>query len=297
MQQPRIVFVSGATGKQGGAVARAVLARGHKVIALTRYPTSDAAKELAASGAEIVTGNFGEPNSLKEALAQSDTVYAMGTPFGKSIEQEVRESIDLIETAHEAGVGHIIYGSAAGADQNSDVPHFDSKYRVERHLAGLRTEYTISAPTGFMDLFADRTNPMIFLEGLRRGELRMGLPGSRPVQYVAATDIGAFVAELVERRESVFGQRFQIAGDELTGKQTAAVLSRASGRAISYVGFEPDALRSHNPNFAKMFEWLNSVGYSVDRNALRQEFPKVRWHSLEEWARLQDWQVLLAPAA
>jgi uncharacterized protein YbjT (DUF2867 family) len=289
MPQSRTVLVTGATGKQGGAVARALLARGHNVVALTRKPESAAAGRLAAAGATVTAGDFRDPASIAVALRTVDAVYAMGTPFEEGADGEVRQGIALVEAARAAGVDHFIYSSVAGANTNAGVPHFDSKFEVEQHLTGAGISFTISAPVAFMDF----RNP-IFLDGLRAGELRMALPAARPLQYVSVRDVGAFVAGLVERREAVFGRRYEIAGDELAGEQAAAVLSRASGRDVRYVDFPPATLRAHSEDIALMFEWLDRVGYAVDRPALRREFPELSWQSLADWADEQNWRGALS---
>jgi uncharacterized protein YbjT (DUF2867 family) len=291
MPQPRKVLVTGATGKQGGVVAKALLARGHRVVALTRSPDNPAAVALGASGATIVRGDFEDAQALKAALRGVDTAFVMGTPFGTSPQDEVRQGLAMIDAAKAADVGHVIYSSVASAHRNTGIPHFDSKFEVERHLRGVATGWTISAPVAFMDFLN-----LLFRDGLRAGELRMAVPPSRPVQYIAVEDIGTFVATLVERREQVFGRRIEIAGDEETGERVADALSRASGRDIRYVSFPPDALRTYSDDLARMFEWFDAVGYSVDRAALRREFPELSWHSVADWARKQDWAAALRAA-
>jgi uncharacterized protein YbjT (DUF2867 family) len=290
MTLQRTVLVTGSTGTQGGAVARALLAGGHKVVAFTRNPGSPPAAALAAAGARLAQGDFRWPETLARALGGVDTLYLMGTPYGTSPEDEAGEGIAAIDAARQVGVGHLIYSSVAGADTSTGIPHFESKYRVEQHLAASGISATVSAPVAFMDFI----NP-IFIDGLRQGEFRMPLPASRPLQYVTPRDIGRFVAALAGRREQVFGRRIEIAGDERTGPETAAVLSRASGREIRYAPFPPSALKAANPDLAAMFEWLDHAGYAVDRAALAAEFPDVGWHTLEDWAGEQDWRAALGP--
>jgi uncharacterized protein YbjT (DUF2867 family) len=133
---------------------------------------------------------------------------------------------------------------------------------------------------------------------LRVGELRMPLPADRTVQYVDVSDIGTVVAELVSRREAAFMQRIELAGDERTGAEVAAVLSRAAGRDIRYVPLPLDAVRAFlSEDIALMLDWLNRVGYDVDLAALRADFPDIRWQSLEDWAATQDWHGALTEAA
>ena len=99
-------------------------------------------------------------------------------------------------------------------------------------------------------------------------------------------------AAVIERGDTVFGQRFDIAGDELTGDEAATILSKVTGREIHYEGFPPDVLRAQSEDMARMFEWFDSSGYAADIESLRRDFPEVKWHTFEEWVREQDWSVL-----
>ena len=102
----------------------------------------------------------------------------------------------------------------------------------------------------------------------------------------------AFVAAIIERGDPVFGHRFDIAGDELTGEQAAATLSKVTGHEISYEGFPPEVLRNQSEDMARMFGWFDSTGYAADIKNLHRDFPEVTWHTFEQWAREQDWSVL-----
>jgi uncharacterized protein YbjT (DUF2867 family) len=130
------------------------------------------------------------------------------------------------------------------------------------------------------------------IAGLRQGVHAFALPPGRALQLVAAADIGAFVAALAERREQVFGRRFDIAGDELTGEEQAKILSQAIGRPIAYQELPIAAMRAQSEDMALMFEWFDRTGYSADIAALRRDFPEVGWHSFADWARGFDWSVL-----
>ena len=120
----------------------------------------------------------------------------------------------------------------------------------------------------------------------------MALPAKRSLQQIAVADIGVFVAAVVERGDTVFGHRFDLAGDELTGDQAAAILSKVTGREIRYEGFPPSVLRAQSEDMARIFEWFDSTGYAAKINRLRRDFPEVAWQTFEQWARKQDWRVL-----
>src|SRR5436190_822484 len=288
MAKSKLVLVSGATGKQGGAVVKALLTRGHQVRALTRNSASPAANRLREQGVEIAVGDFTDHDSLVRAARGTDAVYAMSTPLEQGAEKETAQGMTVTDAAQAARVAHVIYSSVAGANRATGVPHFDSKYAVEKHLHASGAPYTIVAPVFFME---NVLQPWM-LSGLRQGKLAMAMPAKRTLQQITVADIGAFVAAVIERGDTVFGRRFEIAGDELTGEEAAAILSKVTGREIHYEGFPPDVLRAQSEEMARMFEWFDSTGYAADIQSLRRDFPEVTWHTFEEWARKQDWSVL-----
>ncbi|MGR9225713.1 NmrA/HSCARG family protein [Rhizobium leguminosarum] len=288
MSNTRSVLVTGATGQQGGAVVRALIARGHRVKAISRRPESDGAKRLAAAGVEVVAGNLDDGASVVKAAEGVDTIFLMGNSYEAGADAETRQGIAAADAAKAAGIGHLIYSSVADADKKTGIPHFDSKYLVEKHIAGLGIPYTISAPVAFME----NTVAPWAIDGLRQGVYAAALPPARVLQQVTIDDIGAFVATLAERREQVFGKRFDIAGDELSGAQQAKILSEVLGRPITYRELPIAAIRQQSEDTALMFEWFDRTGYDADIAALRRDFPDVGWHSYADWARGFDWSVL-----
>ncbi|TGP22647.1 MULTISPECIES: NmrA/HSCARG family protein [unclassified Mesorhizobium] len=294
MTSKRTFLVTGATGQQGGAVARALLSRGHSVKALTRRPDSDAARQLASGGATVVAGDLADAASVIDAARGVDTMFLMGNSYEAGLEEETRQGIVAADAAKAAGIGHLIYSSVADADKQTGIPHFESKFLVERHIAGLGIPYTISAPVAFMENAVAPWSAGALSQGIQA----FALPAKRPLQLVAVADIGAFVAALAERRESVFGRRFDFAGDELSGEDQAKILSKAIGRPISYQEIPIAVARQQSADAAAMFEWFDRVGYDVDIATLRKDFPEVRWHSFADWAKAFDWSVLeQAPSA
>ncbi|MGR9393794.1 NmrA/HSCARG family protein [Rhizobium leguminosarum] len=288
MSNTRSVLVTGATGQQGGAVVRALIARGHRVKAISRRPESDGAKRLAAAGVEVVAGNLDDGASVAAAAEGVDAMFLMGNSYEAGTDAETRQGIAAADAAKAAGIGHLIYSSVADAHKKTGIPHFDSKYLVEKHIAGLGIPYTISAPVAFME----NTVAPWAIDGLRQGVYAAALPPARVLQQVTIDDIGAFVATLAERREQVFGKRFDIAGDELSGAQQAKILSEVLGRPITYRELPIAAIRQQSEDTALMFEWFDRTGYDADIAALRRDFPDVGWHSYAEWARGFDWSVL-----
>jgi len=279
------VLITGATGKQGGHLVRELLSRGHSVRALTRKPESPAAAALAERGVTIIKGNFDDEEGLERAARGADTVFAMSTPFEGGDKTETREGINIVRAASGAGVKHLVYSSVAGADRATGIPHFDSKFEVEKEIRRSGVPFTIVAPVFFMDNFlADW-----MAAGIAKGSIAMALPATRRLQQIAVADIAKFAALVIERRESFLGNRIDIASDELTGATAAAAISKASGRHIEYTALPIDAMRKQNEDQARMFEWFDRVGYDADVVGLRSFYPEVEWHRFSTWAREQSW--------
>jgi uncharacterized protein YbjT (DUF2867 family) len=286
------VLVTGATGKQGGHLVTELLARRHSVHALTRNPESPAAAALAARGVTIVKGDFEDQESLERAARGVDTVFAMSTPFGTSEKTETREGINVVRAAAAAGVSHLVYSSVAGADRATGIPHFDSKFEVEKEVRRSGVPFTIVAPVFFMENFvAD-----FMVAGLAQGSISMAVPATRRVQQISVADIAQFAALVIERRDGFLGKRIDIASDELTMVTAAATISEASGRHIEYTALPIDSVRQWNEDLARMYEWFDRVGYDADIVGLRWLYPEVDWHSFNTWAREQDWSAVIVPA-
>lgn len=285
-KQQRTILVTGATGHQGGTLARVLLERGHKVRAFTRFPTSEGARRVEQLGAEIYRGDFEDLPSLRRAMDGVDAVFAMGTPYEGGPRTEVEEVRDIFDAAWDIGVGHIVYSSVASANDDTGIPFFESKNVLERELARRGLPFTVVAPVSFLENLWGQPS-------LRRGVFTWGIPEDVPTQLVALEDLAEVTAEVLERREAFFGERLEVASCEITGREAARVLSRASGVDIRYSTQAPEEVaRDRGEAYARMLRWLAEHGYHVDIPALKQRFPQVRFCTFEEWAREQDWGFL-----
>ncbi|GAA0593890.1 NmrA/HSCARG family protein [Streptomyces crystallinus] len=284
------VAVTGATGTQGGATARALLAAGHPVRALTRRPDSPAADTLRGLGAEIRHADFDDRASLAAALAGADSLFAVTTPFGTDTDTEVRQGTTLVDVAAEAGIGHIVFTSAAHADRDTGVPHYESKRLIEQHLRAAGVPWTVIAPAAFMDNYAGGWT----LDGLREATFAWPMPAHRPLTLIPAADIGAFAALVLQRRDEFAGRRIDIASDERTPAQLAEILAAALDLAVTHHEVPLAYVRKHSTDLAAMFAYFTSVGLDVDVAGLRRDYPEVGWHSFADWAAAQDWPALLS---
>lgn len=280
-----LVFVTGATGSQGGAVARRLLELGYRVRAVTRSPHSAAAGALRRLGADVAAADFDDRGALERAAAGADAAFVMATPFEAGPEAEIRQATNVFEAVRAAGVGHVVYSSVANADQQTGIPHFESKAEVERRLAQLELRYTIVAPAFFMEnVLAPWLLPQV-----EQGVLALPLPPERRLQQIPVASIADFVAQVIGDARRFAGRRIDIASDELTGVDEARLLTTATGRPIQYVEVPLEQVRASSEDTALMFEWLAEVGYSVDIAGLQRDYPDVRWIAFDEWAQGRDW--------
>jgi uncharacterized protein YbjT (DUF2867 family) len=288
MAQQLTVVVTGATGKQGGAVARGLLERGHQVRAVTRDPNSSQAKALASAGATLVAASLEDTGAITRALDGATSLFAMTTPFGGGTAVETRQGIAAADAAKAADV-HLVFTSVNSADRQTGVPHFDSKYEVEKHIAQIGVGATILGPAFFME------NLYFGKEQLAKGIYAVALPPTRKLAQIAVADIGAVAVRVLEDAARFTSKRFDLAGDDLTGNDVVTILSRVTGRPFSYFQVPLDVIRQRMGDDAiKMYEWFDRVGYTADRAALQREFPDVAFQDFESWAKTQDWKALLS---
>ena len=273
-----VILITGATGKQGGAVARHLLAEGARIRAVTRKPESPAARALASQGAEVVAADFEDEAAMTRAMQGVWGMFAVQNTWEAGVEREERQGKLVAELARKVGVQHYVYTSVASAQRNTGIPHFDNKWRVEQTVRGLKfPSHVILRPVFFMENFQQPSF------GLPEGKLTIALPPDRPLQMMTADDVGKYGARAFLRANEMAGQELDIAGDSLTGPQAAAALSDGLGRNISFEQQPLEQVRAFSQEYAIMLEWFDKVGYNADieGNARRFDIKPTR---LREWA-------------
>ena len=266
----RVILVTGATGTQGGAVARELLKRGYVVRAMTRSPDGEEAQALAELGAEPVYGDFDDVASVAAAMEGVDGVFAVTLFWVSGFEGEIEHGKMLIDLADSTGVPQLVLTSVASADEDTGIPHFESKWQVEQHLHQSALHWTVIRPVEFMD------NWRWSVEEFRDGVMVDPRESGSSHQWIAASDIGFFVAEAFDHPDEWKGVTLEIAGDELTVGELQALLSEAFGRQVVHVQpdwetFEAEA----GEEIALMYRWFVDPGYSVDVEGLRERYPNL----------------------
>lgn len=250
-----LITVFGATGAQGGGLARALLRaadRPFRVRAVTRRPGRAAAQALAAQGAELCAADLDEPSSLARAMQGAHGAFCV-TNFWEhqSPERELCQAEQLAEAARRSGVRHVIWSTLEDTRRfvepdgrempvlsgGCNVPHYDAKGQADQAFIGRGLPLTRLLTSFYWD------NLIHFgMQPLRGadGRLDFVLPmGDAPLPGIAAADIGACAAALFRQGEAAIGRRVGIAGEHLTGVQMADALTRALGEPVRHVAMDP----------------------------------------------------------
>jgi uncharacterized protein YbjT (DUF2867 family) len=276
----KTIAVFAATGSQGGAVTDALLEAGAHVRALIRNTDSDKAKALAARGVDLVLVDIDHPGSLVSALEGVDAFWFMTTPPGgmqnADTAGETKQGIALADAAAAAEVPLVVFNSVGGAERDSGIPHFDSKYLVEQHLATLGLRTTIIRPVFFIENFT------WMAPTIEDGTLvmRLPIPDGVTLQMIAVRDVGIIAAAALLGSASV-PQSIEIAGDALTGSQIAAAHGARSGVAARYEAL-PVSVLDGQDDLQAMFRWFaETPAYQADLDQVRRIHPD-SW-TLRSW--------------
>jgi uncharacterized protein YbjT (DUF2867 family) len=259
MSEKKIIAVVGATGAQGGGLARAILsAPGGEfaVRALTRDPTTPAARELARLGAEVVRADVDDPASLRSAFRSAHGAFCVTFFWAHlSPERELTEARAMAEAARETGVRHAIWSTLEDTRKwvplsdprmptlqgKYKVPHLDAKGEADGFFAAAGVPTTYLLTSFYWDNFIH------FGMGPKRGpdgQLALTLPmGNAKLPGIAAEDIGRCAHGVFRKGADLVGKRVGIAGEHLTGAEMAAAMSRALGQPVRYQDVSPDVYR------------------------------------------------------
>ncbi len=268
------VLVTGATGRQGGATARALLAAGVPVRALVRDPAR--ARSIEALGAELVVGDLHEIDSLVRAAKGARAVFSVQMP-GMSAEGfdfagEVAQGANLVEAAKAAGVPQFVHTSVSGAGQHIEAPGWaEGRWASMEPTLGAKAaiqdrvraagfaRWTLLKPGFFMENFLPSMK-FLFPRGIDGGLVSVIKPETR-LSLAAVDDIGTAAAAAIAEPERFDGVELELASDFLSMREIAEILSRASGTRLSAPDMTVEqALAAGMPPMGASHEWLNVAG-------------------------------------
>jgi uncharacterized protein YbjT (DUF2867 family) len=276
------ILVTGGTGNQGGAVAGNLAKNGFRVKVLTRDPSTPKAQKLKQLNIELLKGDLNNLDSYRPYLKDVDGIFSVQT-FENGVQKEIDQGINLALAAKEAGIHHFVYSSTAGADMDTGVPHFESKWKIENCIRDTGLPFTIIRPASLYENFL---LPQV-KKNLLKGKLVQPINRDTTGQYVAAEDIGKVATEAFKNPGAFTGRIVPLATEQMTPAQLAETFSRALHKPVHYQKLPALITRLFlGKSLYKMFKWLDEKDLLPvkDLPACRQEFPFLL--SLEDWIKM-----------
>lgn len=283
----KTILVTGATGRQGGAVVEHLIKNGFNVKALSRTPDSVSAQLLISKGITVVKGDMANLQSLKEAMKNCDGVFSVQNYFEYGAEKEIAFGKNMADAAKQNNISHFIYSSVCNADSNTGVPHFESKYTIEKHIKSIGLPHTILRPVKFMENYYI---PQVF-KGILGGKLFDSIQPGKKHQMIALDDIGKYVVEAFTSSEIYLGKTIEISGDELTNEEVAETMAQVLGKKVKFKRLPLFIVKLvMDKELYLMFKWFNEKGFTADASIQKTEFPSINPTSFKEFLLKENWQ-------
>lgn len=283
--EQKTIVVAGATGRQGGAVARHLLAEGWQVCGLTRNAQSEKARALAALGVTVVQADMDDLGSLKPAIAGAYGVYSVQNPYIAGPEAEVRQGKNLALEASAAGVQHLVYGSAGTGQKGTGVPSWETKLEVERYMRELNLPLTILRPTAFMELMTDKG----FCPSMAVWQVMPSVVGpERKLPWLCVDDLGAIAAKAFACPDDFVGKDLKLASDLRSIDECRSLHRTVTGRRPRRFPIPPALFQRFGfvgKDLTAMWRWLHTGTVEADVEGTRAVLPAAL--TVEEWLRRQ----------
>ncbi len=288
----KLITVFGATGQQGGAVARALLAKGgFQVRAVTRNPDSEKAKALITAGAEVVKADLADSASVEAAVQGAYGVFLVTDYWGifgrlqdaeKAQEQEIAQGKRVGDACKKAGVKHVIY---SGLEVVKDItgtpcPHFDAKGVIEKYLDKIGVPNTSTRYSFYLDNFSGMLRP----QKQDDGTYSLTLPMDGPMDGIGVEDSGPAVASIFTNPDEFIGKKIGFSGDRLTIQEYMDILGKITGKKIKYNQVPQEQFATFFPgadDMAAMFDFYARGNPDRDRTLTKRLNPAVR--TFEHW--------------
>lgn len=269
MENKNYIFVTGITGNQGGAVAKHLLEQNKSVIGLTRNARSDKANDWKEKGVTIIEGDIENPNAFQSYLDKASTIFLVQALQGK--DKEIHQGKQFIDAIRPENNTHLVYSSVLGADLNTGVPHFDSKFEIENYIKSKNLNYTVLRPASFYEnhLFPRVANDIM------KGKYVSPLNKTCKQQLIGIEDIGKIAAAVIVNKEKYNHKTISIASDEVQIGYVPKLFSEAIGKQVIYKKLPRVITRlAMGKDLSIMFKYMNKNDFRVIENIqeVRDEF-------------------------
>ena len=281
MARDDLVVVTGATGRQGGAVARHLLADGWRVRGVTRSPDSPAARDLAARGIEVVRADMADLDAMRRVCEGAHGVYSVQNPMISGEEGELAQGRNVATAAADAGVSHLVHGSAGPGTPGTGVAAWDGKLELAAYARDHDVPLTVLRPMAFMELMTDKD----LYPPVAAWHLMPRLVGEdRPLPWLSAADLGAVAARAFADPATYVGADLGLAADVRTLGECRETWRRVTGRnprrfPMPVWLFE----RFTGQDLTRMWRWLATHDVEADVTRTRSILPTAA--TVEEFVR------------
>ncbi len=281
MEATKTIVVCGVTGRQGGAVARHLLADGWRVRGLTRNAAAPKAREVAATGVEIVAADMADRGAMDRALDGAYGLYSVQSFAIAGPEGEVAQGRSVADAAKAANIQHVVYASS-GTGSTTGVPSWDTKVAVTEHLRSLGLPLTVLRPECFMEIMTDKE----FYPNVTAWHIMPNLAGTTTqIPWLAVDDLGAVAAKVFADPERYIGQDIPLAGDVKSLAECRAIWAEVQGKPPSSfpmpVWLFKRIAGPSGKDLPIMWRWLRTGDVPKDPAATRSIHPGTR--SVREW--------------
>ena len=277
----KLITVFGATGGQGGPIARALLQNGFKVRAVTRNTESEKAKALRDAGSEVVAGSVSDRRSVKAAISGAYGVYVVTTISP----DEERVGKAVADECKEAGIKHVVF---SGLDSVKDkigksCARFDSKAAVEKYLDEIGVPNTsVRFPFYFENFLT-----FFHLDVEPDGAYSFTLPMDGPMDAMSVSDGAPIVVNVFQNPQQYLGKKIALSAERKSIPEYLEIVSKVTGKVVRYnqVSFEQFANQPNNPFAAElsaMFEYYSKVDTPYDQAFTRRVNPGAL--TFQQWA-------------
>ncbi len=281
MQPAKKIFVTGASGNQGGATVRNLLSKGFHVKALIRNPAASATKLIAHENLEIIKGDLDDPASYNEHLKNIDGIFC-NLIFSEGIDKEIKQGFDLVQLSKEKNVTHFVYSSVIGCELNTGIPHWESKFKIENQIKSSGIGFTIIRPSS---LYENLLIPDV-KKRILKGKLVLPTRKTKVQQFISSEDVGRIATTVFSNPEKYQGRTITLAAEQMDGEQLAILFAKVMEKEIKFQQLPMFITRVvMGRKLAKMFQWINNNDalFVKDISALKKEFPGLL--GLEEWIK------------